>query len=65
MIHQATVGLGLDIMVSSDVITLGNLAGKLPPWKPDDESHLYAVVDMGRYVQAASASTARRPVFMC
>lgn len=36
-------------MVASDVITLDNLSQKIPQWSPDDDSHLYAIVDMGRY----------------
>lgn len=28
-------------------ITLDNLSEQLPQWRPDDESHLHAVVDMG------------------
>lgn len=37
-------------MDPSDIVTLDNLSQKLPPWSPDDESHVYAVVDMGRFV---------------
>lgn len=35
-------------MSPSDIVTLDNLAEAIPPWSPDDQSHLYAVVDMGR-----------------
>ncbi|KAK5990794.1 Retrograde regulation 2-like protein [Cladobotryum mycophilum] len=34
-------------MAAVDTITLDNLSEKLPLWTPDDENHLYAVVDMG------------------
>ncbi|KAI1115145.1 Ppx/GppA phosphatase [Nemania sp. NC0429] len=34
-------------MASVDIITLDNLASKVPPWNPDLGSHLYALVDMG------------------
>ncbi|KOS16900.1 Retrograde regulation protein 2 [Escovopsis weberi] len=34
-------------MAAIDTITLDNIAEKLPLWRPDDENHLYAVVDMG------------------
>ncbi|QUC18772.1 uncharacterized protein UV8b_03013 [Ustilaginoidea virens] len=34
-------------MPAADIITLANLLDKLPPWHPDDENHLYAIVDMG------------------
>ncbi|CAG9938329.1 unnamed protein product [Clonostachys rosea f. rosea IK726] len=30
-----------------DIVTLDNLAQAIPKWSPDDENHLYAVVDMG------------------
>jgi hypothetical protein len=36
-------------MPPTDVITLDNLHEKLPLWRPDDENHLYAIVDMGRF----------------
>lgn len=36
-------------MDPSDIVTLDNLAQKIPPWNPNDESHVYAVVDMGRF----------------
>jgi retrograde regulation protein 2 len=35
-------------MAPSDLITLENLEEKLPKWHPDEESHLHAIVDMGR-----------------
>jgi hypothetical protein len=31
-----------------DIITLDNLEQKLPRWDPDNNNHLYALVDMGR-----------------
>lgn len=34
-------------MDPSDIVTLDNLSQKIPTWDPDDESHIYAVVDMG------------------
>ncbi|KAI9171518.1 Retrograde regulation protein [Paramyrothecium foliicola] len=34
-------------MAPSDLITLENLKQKLPLWRPNDESHLHAIVDMG------------------
>lgn len=40
-------------MPSSDVITLQNLEEKLPRWHPVSESHLYAIVDMGRLVKCS------------
>ncbi|KAG5987795.1 hypothetical protein E4U43_004934 [Claviceps pusilla] len=30
-----------------NIITLENLHEKLPQWRPEDKSHLYAIVDMG------------------
>lgn len=36
------------VMDASDIVTLDNLAEKLPPWNLDGEDHIYAVVDMGR-----------------
>ncbi|KAL6886540.1 Ppx/GppA phosphatase family domain-containing protein [Trichoderma longibrachiatum] len=32
---------------NANVVTLENLSEKLPPWRPDGENHLFAVVDMG------------------
>lgn len=40
-------------MPAANTVTLENLAQKLPQWRPDDQSHLYAVVDMGRLVELA------------
>lgn len=40
-------------MDSSDIVTLDNLRLKLPQWEPNNDSHTYAVVDMGRYAQYA------------
>ncbi|GJN73263.1 retrograde regulation protein [Purpureocillium lilacinum] len=34
-------------MSAPKVITLDNLSTQLQPWRPDDDSHLYAIVDMG------------------
>ncbi|GAB0136059.1 hypothetical protein EsDP_00004376 [Epichloe bromicola] len=34
-------------MSASNVITLETLNEQLPIWRPDDENHLYAIVDMG------------------
>lgn len=34
-------------MAPPAVVTLDNLARRLPPWQPDDASHLHAVVDVG------------------
>ncbi|OAQ72582.1 retrograde regulation protein [Pochonia chlamydosporia 170] len=34
-------------MPPSDVITLETLHDKLPLWHPDDDNHLYAIIDMG------------------
>lgn len=33
-----------------NLITLQNLKKKLPPWNPNSENQLFAIVDMGRYV---------------
>lgn len=43
-------------MPAANTVTLENLAQKLPQWRPDDQSHLYAVVDMGRLVKLTSYS---------
>lgn len=40
-----------------DIITLDNLSQTLTPWNPQGESQLYAIVDMGRYMQLAFLST--------
>ncbi|OTA04938.1 retrograde regulation protein 2 [Trichoderma parareesei] len=32
---------------NANVVTLDNLSQKLPPWRPDEQNHLFAVVDMG------------------
>lgn len=37
-------------MAPSDIITLDNLSEKITQWHPNDENHLYAIVDMGRLV---------------
>lgn len=37
-------------MAVTDLITMDNLSTKLPQWSPDAANHLYAIVDMGRYV---------------
>lgn len=37
-------------MPPTSVITLDNLSEQLPPWSSDDENHMYAIVDMGRFV---------------
>ncbi|TQV98469.1 retrograde regulation protein [Cordyceps javanica] len=34
-------------MAVTDVVTIDNLSAKLPQWRPDAASHLYAIVDMG------------------
>ncbi|UNI14946.1 retrograde regulation protein 2 [Purpureocillium takamizusanense] len=34
-------------MTPPHVVTLDNLSTQLQPWRPDDDSHLYAIVDMG------------------
>lgn len=34
----------------SDIITIDNLDALLPPWDPAGPSHIYALVDMGRFV---------------
>ncbi|KAM4059752.1 ppx/GppA phosphatase family protein [Hirsutella rhossiliensis] len=34
-------------MDPANLITLDNLSEQLPQWRPDDENHLHAVVDMG------------------
>lgn len=39
-----------------DIITLDNLSQTLTPWNPQGESQLYAIVDMGRYMQLAFLS---------
>lgn len=39
-------------MPAANTVTLENLAQKLPQWRPDDQSQLYAVVDMGRLVDS-------------
>lgn len=33
-----------------DIITLENFESKMPPWNPNSPNHLYALVDMGRFV---------------
>jgi hypothetical protein len=33
-----------------EVITLENFREKMPRWTPSPENHLYALVDMGRFV---------------
>lgn len=38
------------IMPAANTVTLDNLSQKLPQWRPDEQNHLYAVVDMGRLV---------------
>ncbi len=35
-------------MPVTGIVTLDNLSTKLPQWRPDAASHLYAIVDMGR-----------------
>ncbi|KAF7562173.1 hypothetical protein G7046_g1964 [Stylonectria norvegica] len=42
-----TPGRLMPNMSPSNIITLDNLSQKLTPWKPDTESQLYAIVDMG------------------
>lgn len=37
-------------MMAPAIITLDNFASKMPPWNPNLENHLYALVDMGRCV---------------
>jgi retrograde regulation protein 2 len=44
-------------MTASDTVTLDNLRDKLPTWHPDDESHLYAVIDIGRFVNISFPQT--------
>ena len=39
-------------MSAPNVITLDNFSTQLQPWRPDDDSHLYAIVDMGRSVKS-------------
>lgn len=34
----------------TDIVTLDNFEAKMPKWAPDLPSHLYALVDMGRFV---------------
>ncbi|UKZ79595.1 hypothetical protein TrVFT333_007353 [Trichoderma virens FT-333] len=34
-------------MPAANIVTLDNLSQKLPQWRPDEQNHLYAVVDMG------------------
>ncbi|KAL7945971.1 Ppx/GppA phosphatase family domain-containing protein [Trichoderma barbatum] len=34
-------------MPAANAVTLDNLSLKLPQWRPDEQNHLYAVVDMG------------------
>lgn len=34
-------------MPAANTVTLDNLSQKLPQWRPDEQNHLYAVVDMG------------------
>lgn len=36
----------------TDIITLENFASKMPGWDPDLPNHLYALVDMGRFVMS-------------
>ena len=35
---------------ASDIISLDDFETKLPPWDPHGSNHLYAIVDMGRFV---------------
>lgn len=35
---------------SIDIVTLGNLEEKMGRWHPDNDNHLHALVDMGRFV---------------
>ncbi|KAI0111518.1 Ppx/GppA phosphatase family-domain-containing protein [Daldinia grandis] len=44
----------------ADIITLENFASKMPLWDPNLSNHLYALVDMGRFV----ASSHRHPVYL-
>ncbi|KAL6873124.1 Ppx/GppA phosphatase family domain-containing protein [Trichoderma novae-zelandiae] len=32
---------------NANAVTLENLSQRLPPWRPDEQNHLFAVVDMG------------------
>ena len=44
------LSLGLEVIMAASMVlvTLDNFAEKFPPWRPDQENHLYAQVDMGR-----------------
>ena len=35
---------------ATDIITLDNFKAKMPTWEPNLPNHLFAVVDMGRFV---------------
>ncbi|KAI6785617.1 Retrograde regulation protein-like protein [Emericellopsis cladophorae] len=39
--------IDLGAMESSGILTIDNLPERLPPWHPEDDSHVYAIVDMG------------------
>lgn len=45
----------------TDIVTLDNFEAKMPKWAPDLPSHLYALVDMGRFVTPRLVPVACRP----
>lgn len=40
----------LNMAAITEVVTLANFEAKMPNWTPDLPNHLYALVDMGRFV---------------
>jgi hypothetical protein len=46
--HLIKVFSVLKMEMAVDIITLDNFESKMPKWEPGSESHLYALVDMGR-----------------
>lgn len=41
----------MDSQQGCDIITLQNFHERLPSWDPAAPNHLYAIVDMGRFVR--------------
>ena len=44
----------------AEAVTLANFAARMPKWTPDLPSHLYALVDMGRFVISLAVLTSWR-----
>jgi hypothetical protein len=49
LLSGAIPGRELKMASSVDIITLDNFQSKMPKWDPTASSHLFALVDMGRY----------------